>query len=754
MERRDFFKISAITSAAAALDACGKPERQLMRFIPEEDLVPGIATWKPGVCTQCSAGCGLNVRLMEGDAEVIRKGQHGIMAMNLAKKLEGNPNHPVNRGKLCARGQAGIQATYHPDRLRVPMKLAGPRGSGQYQTINWDQAEDELVHNLRQAGAGSLAIITAPVSGQMKTLLERFAAGLDAAAPLVYEPLSDAVLRHANLLSFGKAQLPTVDIGRANYVVGMGADFLGTWNSPVAQASAYGDMRQGRPGLRGKLVVTEPRMSQTGANADEWLPIIPGSEGFFALGLAHELMARKLRPSDAAGPLGSAIAGWQQGLPDYTADAVQTKTGIPSTTVKRIAVEMALHQPAVVIVGGAPLAHTNGLFTALAVNALNLMLGSVGQPGGIQFMPQPEFQLPGKAAKPAEPANLPAFCKSLEAAPSSPIKVLLLNQCNPVYAGAGAWRVAAAFSRIPLIVSFSNFVDETSVLADMILPSHSPLETWVDAVPESGSSVSVAAVAGPAMLPLHETKATADVLLGVAQKLGGSVKETLPFTEYSAMLKAAFTSLAPKGGKDAAKAADDFWSKVQDQGGYWGQPEKAGVLRPQTIVAGSIKPAYPELDGLANEFPFYFQPFPSTLLADGSQAHLPWLQEAPDPVTSAMWCSWVELNPVTAQKLGIREGDQVEITSPHGRIEAPALLSRGISPDVVAMPMGQGHSQYGRYAENRGANPFEILTPNQEPSTGAWAWAGTRVKVAGTGKGRLILFAGGDSRFPVEYRER
>ena len=128
----------------AALDACGKPEHQLIRFISEEELVPGVAQLKPGVCTQCAAGCGLQVRVMEGDAEVTRKGQLGLMSMGLAKKLEGNPAHPVNRGRLCAWGQAGLQVTYNPDRVRFPIRRTGPRGSGEYQEISWDEAIKEF----------------------------------------------------------------------------------------------------------------------------------------------------------------------------------------------------------------------------------------------------------------------------------------------------------------------------------------------------------------------------------------------------------------------------------------------------------------------------------------------------------------------------------------------------------------------------------------------------------------------------------
>src|SRR5579871_5218354 len=148
MQRRDFLKISAITGATAALDACGNPEHQMIRFIPEEDLVPGIAAWKPSICTLCPAGCGLLVRVMQGEAEVVRNGQTGILKMGLAKKLEGNPAHPVNQGKLCARGQAAIQITYHPDRVRNPLKRSGQRGASQFKEVSWDEALADLKSQL------------------------------------------------------------------------------------------------------------------------------------------------------------------------------------------------------------------------------------------------------------------------------------------------------------------------------------------------------------------------------------------------------------------------------------------------------------------------------------------------------------------------------------------------------------------------------------------------------------------------------
>src|ERR1700735_2492294 len=378
MERRNFFKLAALTGAAATLDSCGSPDQQLIRFVPDETLVPGIATWKPSICTLCPAGCGLLVRVMSGEAEVLRKGQLGIIRMGLAKKLEGNPLHPVNRGKLCARGQAGWQVLYHPDRITHPIKRTGARGSGEFQEITWDDAVKELSAHLAGLQASkstnALAFLARPLRGQRHELIERFLKAYGAPPAVWYQPFDESVLRQANLLSFGHAALPTFDLARADYVISFGADFLGCWNSAVAQSIGYGEMRQGRPGRRAKFVQVESRMSQTGANSDEGIACRPGMEGDLALGIAHVILSEKLAPQNAGSRAGSLLAGWSAGLPDYSPEAVEKQTGVPAAQIKRLAHEITQSGSAAAIVGGSPLAHSNGLFNGLAVNALESLV--------------------------------------------------------------------------------------------------------------------------------------------------------------------------------------------------------------------------------------------------------------------------------------------------------------------------------------------------------------------------------------------
>ena len=722
MDRRSFIKLTAITGTSATLASCGNPEHQLIRFVPDDDVVPGVAEWKPSICPMCSAGCGVNVRLMDADVETVRNGQAGVVALAVAKKLEGQADHPVNRGGLCARGQAAIQVTYHPDRVTHPLKRSGSRGSGQFSEITWDAAISELVSKLDalavdrsrrdQTPSKPLSVLVRPRASRRQALLAEFLSRFGAPPPIVFELFGHDTLRRANALSFGHAQLPTFDLARARYVIGFGADFLGTWNSPVSQSAAYGDMRQCHPQTRGKLVQVESRMSLTGANADEWVPVKPGTEGVLALGLAHVILANKLRPAGSAQRAAMYVDGWSGGLSDYAPVRVEQITGVPAKRVDRLARELATFAPGVAVAGGAALAQTNGLFTALAINALNELLGSVGQPGGLFFTPGVNL--------------LPSATHQAVLAGVSGAQALLLDEANPMYAMPNALRMREALEKIPFIASFGSFIDDTSAYADLILPDHSFLESWVDSAPESGSIDAVTTVAGPVMKPLYQTRAMADVLIEVAGKLKTPV------------------ALTAKTAEDVAKSSSEPASVGN---ALQGVPSRNGLKTvPYTYTEAKF-------EGDAKEYPFYFLPYASVAFGDGSSAHLPWLQELPDPLTSAMWCSWVEINPQTAATLGIHEGDVVEIMSAHGNVRAPAVLFPGIAPDMVAMPVGQGHDVFTRYASKRGANPIAILAPATEPETGALAWAATRVKITrvGDADGSLVMFAGEMREHPHEH---
>jgi anaerobic selenocysteine-containing dehydrogenase len=742
MDRRSFIKLTAISGTSAALASCGSPENEIIRFVPDEDIMPGIATTKPSVCTLCASGCGLTVRMMMADADVVRNGQAGLVRIHAAKKLEGGADHPVNHGGLCARGQAAIQVTYHPDRITQPLKRSGDRGQGQYDAISWDDAIAELVTRMDMlASSGnqkSLAFVRRGRRDHRAALVDRFLAAYGAPGAITYELFSDNVLRRANALSFGREQLPTFDLPNARYVLSFGADFLGTWNAPTSQGHGYGLMRQGRPGVRGMLVQVESRMSQTGANADQWIPVKPGTDGVLALGLANVIMTAKLRPASGGGRAGSLIEGWSSGLSDFAPEQVEQITGVAASRIERLARELAEISPSVALIGGSPLAHTNALFNALAVNALNALLGTVERPGGVFFTPQINLAAAAKglAGRATAAASLDRFTAGIADGSAIP-QVLLLDGANPVFTAPKGWRVRETFEKISYIASFGSFLDETAAMSDLILPDHSFLETWSEALPESGSMMAVASVAPAAMMPLYQTRATPDVLLDVGRKLAKPLN--LPWENFEGLLTETISALP-------TTSTFDTWTDAQEKGGWWGTLPAA--LTTSAAAPAQAKPlafSEPQFDGDAAQYPLHFLPYASSAFLDGSLAHLPWLQEMPDPLTSAMWSSWIEINTATAAKLGVREGDIVEVASAHGTLRTAAIVSPGIAPDVVAMPAGQGHQRFTRYATGRGENPIELLAPLTDAETGSLAWAATRVRVTRVGNpdGRLILFAGG-----------
>ena len=747
MERRDFLKVTVLAGATAALSGCEKPAQALVRFLPDEEIVPGLAHWKPSLCTLCPAGCGLTVRIMQGEAEVVRNGQLGLIQMGLPKKLEGNPSHPINQGKLCVRGQAGLQLTYHPDRIRTPLKRSGPRGSGQFQETTWDESLRQVVsklHELRsQNQSDGVRFLIGRIRGHRRDVIRKFLGNFGAPNELTWDPLDEPTLRNANRLSFGYPSLPTFDLTHSNYVLSFGADFLGTWNSPVAQAIGYGEMRQGHAGRRAKFVQVEQRMSQTGANADEWVATKVGTEGVLALSLAHAIQRNELRPA-LDNSATRVIQGWKEGLADYAPVRVQQQIGISAQQIDRIAHELATHLPAVAIVGGAPLAQRNGFFNALAVNALNALLGSINVKGGVHFSP-------GSPIGQSDEVIDLGFRGDRIAQLAADAKVLMLYNSDPVYSTPSAWKTRQLLEKIPFIVSFDSFLNDTNRLADFILPDHSPLESWVDDIPECGSTQSVLTLAAPVMSPLHDTRSMPDVLLQISHLLSDDAGEITSPDSFEEILRTSVASL-PKTQSDAEKDRNGLWSEVLVQGGWWGETVKR---TPQLSAAdGPLLDPNPSFDGDADTFPFHFQPYLSQAFLDGSLAHLPWMQELPDVLSTVMWNSWIEINPKTAEAVGITQGDLIEIRSRYGKLQGAALISPGLSPDVIAMPFGQGHEHFGRYASNRGANPITVLAPMEVEGTGAFAWAATRVSVSKVGKANVAMFSGGLFERPPELEQR
>jgi anaerobic selenocysteine-containing dehydrogenase len=695
MDRRNFFKI--LTASSAALGGCGgKAGKVIPLLVPEHEVVPGEEQWHPAVCAGCGAGCATVVRIMAGVRTVVRNGEEVRERIAAIKKIEGNPLDPISGGHLCARGQASVQSLYHPDRLRGPMKRTGRRGQAQFAPVSWNDAIAQVAEKLAQVRSADPAGIVFLARGQAGTrslAITRFAQALGSPAPIVCSIGDHQAERQAADLVFGWKGLPVYDLSRAHYTLGVGADFLGGWASPVFYARQFGDFRQGRRQMRGQLVQAESRLSVTAAAADRWLPLRPGTEPQFLAAVGHLLLDGRLARNADAVPK-PVTEAFQEADPARLLAAC----GLDEKRVRPLVQELG-ESEAPLVLAGASIPQTNSVDAIVASHYVNLMLGNVGKAGGVL----------APASAPQAPENR-AITKGLSQA-----RVVFIDGVNPVYAIPRSVGVRDALARAELVVAFGTFPDDSSAWADILMPDHHELESGMALVPAVSSQEAVA-VSTPFVEPLYDTRAVETTLAELATKIGAEYRPVTPKDVIEPLLTGSMT-----------------YDDVAREGGMWLDPPPATPPRPNAVTL-ALAPA--RFEGDPSQYPFYFQPYPSLQFHDGSGAHLPWLQELPDPASSSIWGLPIEIDPATAGRLRVANGDIVRVESPYGSLEAPAYVHPGAVPGVVSMAIGDGHAHFTRYASGRGANPLSILAPVWEASNGALILGATRVRLMRTGGAR------------------
>lgn len=751
MKRRDFLKYIGAGGVGTALGILfGKkaapPGAKLIPYlIPPEDVIPGVATWYSSLCTQCGAGCGVIVKVMEGRV----------------KKIEGNPAHPLNKGKLCARGQAAVQALYNPDRIKGPLKRTGMRGSGEFKETTWEEALSILTDNLKKlsdAGdADKLHLVTSTQRGHLNSLMSDFMKAYGSPNYFQNELFQHRNLQFANKATLGINAIPHYDIENTKYLLSFGADFSSTWLSPVNYSAGYGEMRQGDPKRRGHLVHIEPRMSLTGANADEWVPVRPGAEGLLALSIAYAIVEEGYYK-------GADRGRWKAVLKKFSPEETAAVTEVKKERVYKIAEHFARTRPSLAIGGENLSSYENGVSGLVAVNILNHLAGNLGVKGGVRPNPEDFYSIKTKGGVDFK-KNIKALSDS---AAAGSVKALMVHNTNPLFTTPGAAGLRDSLKKIPFIVSLASFMDETAAASDLILPIHTSLEDWGDDFASPSVARPVATVMQPAVSPYYNTRGAGDIFLNIAGGLGGKVAGSFSkWKDFQGYLKDSWRSMYRRD-KSASRASltfEGFWNKVLQDGGWWPSRRRSGKAPVMTLnKAKGHLPARPAVfKGDKKKYPFYLMTYPQSGYFDGRGANMPWLQELPDPLTTVVWGSWVEINPATAKRLGIKDGAFIKVTSPYGDITAPAYIYPGIRPDTVAVPIGQGHSTYGRYAEGRGANPIEMLPALWDRDSGAPALNVTRVSLTKTTGAAGLVKVGASSReygrsivetiTPHEYRK-
>ena len=822
IKRREFLKYVGFTAASAgaagwafdSLHSAGS--RGEVAATATKPLIPGAESWIPSVCQLCPSGCGIRVRLVD----------------NIPVKIEGNPLYPINRGGLCPTGQAGLQILYSPNRIKTPLKRIGERGARQWKAISWDEALDTIIeklHGLRSADAQhKVVFLDGGARGLVKEMIQRFLTVYGTPNYIDTSNRRNAVLPF--LLTQGEKDVPVFDVANTNYVLSFGADLLEAEGAPVWQYRMYSHLREGKNGVRGKLVVVDPRFSITAAKADKWIPINPGTEGALALGIAYVLVQEELYNKSFVEQFTFGFDDWKDKngtshlgfrsllLKNYYPEAVATITGVPIEDIFRIARGFAASQPGVAMCGRGADAYSNGLYTQFAVHSLNVLVGNLERAGGVLQATEPplasllkpsldkeaETSLRRGRVDEAGTARFPfafdvpsALPKNILSGHPYDVQLLFLYNSNPLFESPNQSLWKKAFEKVPFVVGIGSFFSESTEMADLILPEHTYLEQWGDEWGAPNVGFSHFGLRRPVVNPLHDTKNIGDVIIAMAKKFGSPISQPFPFDDFLSLMKHAVEGIFKSGRGAIASATfeeammgylkergwrypgpktfEEFWKSLVENGGWF---DTSGLPRPlqhafQTesgkfefyvqhvertlqkqvgktapkketeeleslLQALNIQsrgdemflPHYEEAAFSGNEslFPLYLKPFRVNTLMDGSAANTPAMMEMVGFRNYERWNSWVEINPETAAKLGINDGDNVWVESSIGKLKTKAKVFVGAMSDVVSIPLGMGHT-VGRFAKQHGVNPMELLASEADPLSGVTAIGSTRVKV-------------------------
>ncbi|HWR14135.1 MAG TPA: 4Fe-4S dicluster domain-containing protein [Terriglobales bacterium] len=659
LKRRDFLHVAGFAAAVAATTGCSRAPVQnaIPMLVQPEQLVPGTSLHYATTCGGCSAGCGVLAKVRDGRPI----------------KLEGNPQHPLSRGGLCAVGQASLLGLYDSQRLKSPLRDG--------KEVAWEALDTEVTSafsDLRAKG-GSLRLLTGSItSPTTRSVVDQFLNTFPNAKHVQYDAVSYSAILDAHERTHNIRAVPHFHFDRAAVIVAVDADFLGTWLSPVEYTAAY---REGRKlnGARSSCswhVQFESRMSLTGSKADERYTIGPAERSELLRQIADRI---------------ESLANGRTGLP-------ARQLSVPPSAIEKVARKLWETRGRSIVVSG-----SNDVDEQLVINRLNHLLGNYGTTVDLT---SPSYQAVGSDQA------LSALFDELQ---QGKVDALLVAGVNPVFDLPFA---IDAIKHVPLVISFAQRMDETSLLAKYVAPGPHFLETWSDAEPVAGIITS----SQPMVQQFGQTRTLAKTL---SKWMGTSASDQEIMRQYWKM------AYFPR--QKYAASFDAFWDRsIQD--GFF---ELAPALR--NVAAFHATPVGVEQKAASRESGAYsLVLYPTMAMRGGSEAYNSWLHELPDPITKVTWDNYACVSPATATKMGLAEGDVVRISSGQLSLELPTYIQPGQHNDVVAVPLGYGSVLSKRFA-NIGPHWIDAL-----PSVGTDGCVGKNA--AG-----FVVFAG-TRRFELPVR--
>ncbi len=625
--RRDFLKLLGFGLGAATLAAsCEIPVKKAIPYVTKPDeIVPGVANYFASSFVNGGDYCSVLVKTREGRPI----------------KIEGNTLSSITKGGTSARAQASVLSLYDTRRIQFP----GPVKEGNVTKQEWNAFDREVKAKL--AAGGNIRLITNTIlSPTAKKALAEFTTKYPGSRAVTYDPVSHAALLAANQQSFGARAIPDYKFDKAEVIVSFGADFLGTWISPVEYARAYADGRRIRGAKDAKMsrhYQVESHMSLTGSNADNRILVKPSEQGAAIVALYNELTG------NSGGPK----------LSDAKAAAA----------IKKMAHDLAEHKGKSLVVSG-----SNNVMEQLYVNKINDVLGNIN--ATVDF----------SAVSNQRQGDERDMMRLIEEMNAGQVAVVIVWGANPAYELPNAAKFKEAFAKVGTRISFSGIMDETTALCSHSAPAHHLLESWGDAEPKAGYF----SLIQPTIAPLFATRQAEHSLLEWADSPNLNRQAEQPYYEY---LKAYWTTdLFGRQTKYSTPQA--FW----DMSLHDGVLEIPAAALTATMNDVALNPdAVTKPSGSELEISFY----ETVNVGGGQYAHNPWLQEMPDPVSRTVWgnylnipVEWDGVNHINGWK-GLNDGDNVEVDINGQKLTCTVVRTFGLAPGTVAIALGGGRESGG-----------------------------------------------------------
>jgi len=661
--------------------------------VPED----GEITYEKSVCSLCPGSCGISVRKIKGRPV----------------KIEGDADCPVTGGGACLHGIAGLQYLYDPARIKTPMRRNGKR----FEAISWEDALSMVAGKLgdirKDGGADTLGLISGNAGGSMAGLFNRF---MDAfGSPNAYAVASlEGNLELTAATLHGAGNTIGFDLENSDFVLSFGAGIIEGWGSPVACFKANASRKE----RHAKLYQIEPRLSNTAANADKWIPVKPGTEADLALGICAVLLTKNLFvPGGFTGGLNRFTANLAK---DYTPAKVEAVTGVKAADIEALAMAFAKAKMPVAVPGRGRGDQGQSLREFAAVQTLNALAGRLNKKGGAFIMAKDDYlafpdasmdeAAEAGAGKDKLAGSVDELVAKLNASDKPLLNALLVYNANPCYTLRDPKAVKEAFKKVPFVVSFSSFMDETAMEADVILPASTFLERLEDVPSGAGLPRQVVGLARPMVKPLFDTKNPGDALILLAQAMGGTIAESFEWETYEEALEA---------------VAQGVWDSLSEEG-YAVISEGAPTGTPATDFGFlASNPAAIQAQG---EGDLILMPIDNMRLAGSATASSPFAVKTVSDRVLAGKDIVVEINPATAK--GLKDSGDAVLTTPMGKTKVKVNFNEGIMPGVIGMVRGLGHTFDNPYVAGKGVNVNDLIGPVIEPGSGLDAAFGIKASIS------------------------